>query len=295
MNRLLPDERLYFFTRPAYWQRWKAFAYVVIFLMLVSIRSFLSISPASVSGITLSSLAALQIIGLFSLMHEACHGHLSSNARFNDFIGRSIGIVLITSYRSYRKCHLMHHAAFRTELDPQEVIHPMSRPRWVLASILCVAGLVGAPIFLWLRVPFTAIKIGRTGEMLTDIVLGLGLYSAVFYLSDTDTLGFLVITLLMAILIGSMNDLAYHQGLSAIGGLPACSSFDCDWFGQMFLSGANRHAEHHAHPNIPGPRLPGFSKEARSVLLAKGVSYDRGFVVALLKRLVYSPFFLPGP
>ncbi|TJX80042.1 MAG: fatty acid desaturase [Mesorhizobium sp.] len=129
--------------------------------------------------------------------------------------------------------------------------------------------------------------------MLTDITLGLVIYSMVFYFADAELLGFLAITLVMAILIGSMNDLAYHQGLSALGGLPACSSFDCDWFGQMFLSGANRHAEHHAHPNIPGPRLPGFSREARSVLMANGVTYDRGFVVALLKRLVHSPFFLP--
>src|SRR4051794_4207126 len=100
---------------------------------------------------------ALQFIGIFGLMHESAHGHLAVNGRTNRLLGEAISVIVGTSYPGYRAAHLTHHARFRSEGDPQEVIFP-KRPSPVMAALLMVATVIGAPIFLLLRAPLIALK-----------------------------------------------------------------------------------------------------------------------------------------
>lgn len=281
------------FMQPVVWQKWKAIAYLVV-LTLSTIAGARYTGPFSaIVQLLFALLGALQFIGLFSLLHESSHGHLAADRGVNAFLGECLCVVVGTSFAGYRLAHLTHHANFRTAQDPQEVIYPR-RSKVVTSILLSIASVIGAPIFLLLRAPYTALKHGHCwAVVLRGPLLTLAFYTLLWQLLPSAEWHFLVITVGLALLVGSMNDIVYHQGLDEGDGLAACSSFDCDVFGQMFLSGANRHAEHHVYPGVPGPHLVEVSRLVRTDLAAHGAVYDAGFTVAFIRRLVASPFFLP--
>ncbi|OWQ90662.1 fatty acid desaturase [Roseateles aquatilis] len=280
--------------QPVAWQKWKALAYLAaLSLSTIAGARYAGPLPLVVQS-ACALIGALQFIGLFSLLHESSHGHLAANRRVNAWLGECLCVVVGTSYVGYRLAHLAHHANFRTERDPQEIIYPR-RSNAATSALLLVASLVGAPIFLLLRSPYTALK-HRQGwaAALRGPMLAVLFYALLWQLLPAPEWRFLVITVGVALLIGSMNDIVYHQGLAAHDSLAACSSFDCDVFGQMFLSGANRHAEHHVYPGVPGPHLVEVSRLVRDDLAAHGAVYDLGFTVAFVRRLVGGPLFLPS-
>lgn len=87
-------------------------------------------------------------------LHEATHGLLRKNRRFNEFDGILLGVFSFMSFSLYRAAHQSHHAYFATERD--EELWPFvftSKPRWarVLAAVLeLTMGLFYTP-FLFLR------------------------------------------------------------------------------------------------------------------------------------------------
>jgi fatty acid desaturase len=87
-------------------------------------------------------------------LHEATHGLLRRNRRFNEFDGVLLGVFSFMSFSLYRAAHQTHHAYFATERD--EELWPFvftDTPRWarVLAAILeLTMGLLFTP-FLFLR------------------------------------------------------------------------------------------------------------------------------------------------
>jgi fatty acid desaturase len=235
---------------------------------------------------------ALQFIGIFGLMHESAHGHLGRSGSVNRLLGEVMSVIVGTSYPGYRAAHLTHHARFRTEADPQEIIFPR-RSAPATAALLLFAAFFGAPIFLLVRAPLMGLKHHSAVRALWGPIAAVGLYAAVARVLPGAQWHFLLITIIAGWVLGSLNDVVYHQGLVDDDTLRACTSFDCDVFGQLFLSGANRHAEHHAYPGVPGPRLIELSKSLRHEFVALGVPYERAFTVAFVRRFVASPLFLP--
>ncbi len=86
--------------------------------------------------------------------HEASHGLLRRNRRFNEFDGVMIGVMSFMSFSLYRAAHQSHHAHFTTEKD--EELWPFvftSTPRWarvMAAALELTCGLFFTP-FLFLR------------------------------------------------------------------------------------------------------------------------------------------------
>jgi fatty acid desaturase len=69
--------------------------------------------------------------GLLIGLHEAAHGLLRKNRRFNEFDGVVIGTLSLMSFSLYRVVHQTHHAYLATEQDYE--FWPLSRPttsRW---------------------------------------------------------------------------------------------------------------------------------------------------------------------
>ncbi len=90
-------------------------------------------------------------------LHEAAHGLLRKNRRFNEFDGVVIGTLSLMSFSLYRVVHQTHHAYLATERDCE--FWPLSRtdiPRWqrcVAAFFELNFGLFYSP-FVFLRVFF---------------------------------------------------------------------------------------------------------------------------------------------
>src|SRR6476620_9908043 len=95
--------------------------------------------------------------GLLIGFHEASHGLLRKNRRFNEFDGVLIGILSFTSFTLYRAAHQTHHMHLSTERD--EELWPLSQttvPRWkrcLAAFFELNLGLVYSP-FVFLRAFF---------------------------------------------------------------------------------------------------------------------------------------------
>jgi len=64
-------------------------------------------------------------------LHEAAHGLLRKNRRFNEFDGLVIGVLSLMSFSLYRVVHQTHHAYLATERDYEfwPLSHPTT-PRW---------------------------------------------------------------------------------------------------------------------------------------------------------------------
>ena len=60
-------------------------------------------------------------------LHEAAHGLLRKNRRFNEFDGVVIGTLSLMSFSLYRVVHQTHHAYLATERDYE--FWPLSRNR----------------------------------------------------------------------------------------------------------------------------------------------------------------------
>jgi len=90
-------------------------------------------------------------------LHEAAHGLLRKNRRFNEFDGLVIGTLSLMSFSLYRVVHQTHHAYLATERDYE--FWPLSQPttpRWrrcLAALIELNFGMVYTP-FLFLRAFF---------------------------------------------------------------------------------------------------------------------------------------------
>src|SRR5580704_12759320 len=63
---------------------------------------WLSLAPAP--------LAAVLLVRLFMIQHDCGHGSFLPSKAANEWIGRGIGIVTMTPYDHWRRCHAIHHA-----------------------------------------------------------------------------------------------------------------------------------------------------------------------------------------
>jgi fatty acid desaturase len=290
--REVPREVVRRFCPPPKWYIWKVLTHGGL-LVLSVVAAAQTRYPVALLW---NMVAASQIMGIYTGLHAASHGHLSKNKRWNERIGVALGMMLGTTFSGYRACHMQHHKYLRKETDPQEVIHISRKNRIVMAILLLIASVFGAAIFIWIRVPFMGAKIRSKRRVIAELCLALAFYSILFVLILPHSYDVpLLVSVCIALVWGSMLDITYHQGLPTSGGGESSRSLECDKFGFWVLNGENRHAEHHAYPQIPGPNLPEFSVAMRSCSEFRSVVYESGYTRAFLKGLFRSPYFLPPP
>lgn len=143
-------------TIEPHWVSRSAFQ-IVVFLFLfteIGLAAALYRDASFWMVIPLVLLASHLMHGAAVGFHEATHGLLRRNRRFNEFDGVLLGIFSFMSFSLYRAAHQTHHAYFATERD--EELWPFvftNTPRWarVLAAVLeLTLGLFFTP-FLFLR------------------------------------------------------------------------------------------------------------------------------------------------
>jgi len=234
---------------------------------------------------------AMQIVAIFSALHNASHYALYGCKSIDKVIGRVLAASLLTTFTGYQIAHFRHHKELRTKNDPQEVIFN-SKYKAIQVLLLMFASLFGAAVWLWMRIPIVGIKSSLRNIVMLELTLGVMLWYLILkYVGDYGIAIFEVVSI--AIVLGSLLDIAYHQGLPLAHKYKSLRSIDSDLFGLIFLFGDNRHAEHHLYPSVPGMRLSKLSALERAKLIDRGVSYESGFLIALFKLIFQSPLFLP--
>ena len=181
-------------TIEPHWVSRSAFQ-IVVFLFLFTEIGLATVLHSGASlwfALLLVLLASHLMHGAAVGFHEATHGLLRQNRRFNEFDGVLLGVFSFMSFSLYRAAHQTHHAYFATERD--EELWPFvftNTPRWarVLAAVLeLTLGLFFTP-FLFLRSflragsPIRSKKVRRRiwMELALMVVVWTGIVAAVSY------------------------------------------------------------------------------------------------------------------
>ena len=131
MNPMATAENLREMHEP-HWVLRGAFQLVVIGLVLAEVALAASVQAGSIWLAVLLVLVASHFMhGITIGLHEAAHGLLRKNRRFNEFDGILIGTFGIMSFSLYRVVHQTHHAYLTTERDHE--FWPLAQtaaPRW---------------------------------------------------------------------------------------------------------------------------------------------------------------------
>ena len=76
----------------------------------------------------------LMMQGVFSLMHDAIHGHAHPDARVNTAIGVLTAALFGTTYTLFRVNHEGHHVRNRTRAEVAEYFYPEDHRAWKTAK-----------------------------------------------------------------------------------------------------------------------------------------------------------------
>lgn len=179
---------------PPHWVSRLAFQIIVVLLLFteITLAAVLQSGSSTWFAVPLVLLASHLMHGAAIGLHEASHGLLRRNRRFNEFDGVLIGVFSFMSFSLYRVVHQWHHAHMTTERDEEfwPFTHP-GTPRWarILSAFLeLTAGLVFTPALLlraFLRggSPIRSKKVRRRiwAELALMVIVWIGLVSAVSY------------------------------------------------------------------------------------------------------------------
>jgi len=228
--------------------------------------------------------SALLVLALAHLMHghllafhEAAHGSLCPNPRFNDALGVFIGMFSFMGYSLYRAAHHSHHSYLGTERD--EELWPFvktNKPRWFrrLAAISeLFLGLVYTPLLFFRAFvrPGSVIQ-NRNRRRRIWIELGLIIVGWTFLLAIVAYAGWwrylLVMYLIPATLAGFMQSLRKyieHMGLNGSTVLSSTRSVvDPGLLGRLLsftLYNEPYHGVHHKYARLPYEVLPEFADD----------------------------------
>jgi fatty acid desaturase len=115
-----------------HWVLRSAFQLLVFALVITETLLAIAVSRGSIWLAVLLLLLTAQLMhGTLIGLHEAAHGLLRKNRRFNEFDGVVIGTLSLMSFSLYRVIHQTHHAYLTTERDQE--FWPLSQPavpRW---------------------------------------------------------------------------------------------------------------------------------------------------------------------
>lgn len=261
-------------TTEPHWVSRSAFQ-IVVFLFLfteIALGAVLHRGASLWWAVPLVLLASHLMHGAAVGLHEATHGLLRKNRRFNEFDGVLLGIFSFMSFSLYRAAHQSHHAHFATERD--EELWPFvftKTPRWgrILAAFLeLTVGLWYTP-FLFLRSflrsgsPIRSPKVRRRiwVELGLMVVVWIGIIVSVSY---WDVWRYFVwMYLAPAFIAGNLQSwrkYVEHVGLTGSTVNSATRHIVAEgWTGRLVaftLLHEPFHGVHHLHLGLPHAELP---------------------------------------
>lgn len=303
MNATLPAPEPPTMPQP-HWVSRAAFQLLVILLALTQAALGFAVHAGVIwLAVPLVLVASHLMHGLLIGFHEASHGLLRKNRRFNEVDGILLGTFSFMSFSLYRAAHQLHHAHLASERD--EELWPFAipgSPRWhrVLAAFLELnAGIFFTP-FLFLRIflrsgtPIRNKKLRRRvwGELGLSVVVWSILVGAVAYLGVWKY--FLWMYLAPAVIAANLQSWRKYIEHVGLKGSTVNSStrsiISKGWLGSLVslsLLHEPYHGVHHWHPGLPHPELPAHAADldpATPAELAPFPSY-RHALAHLLRNL----------
>ena len=263
----------------SHWVSRSAFQIVVLLFLFteIALAAVLESGSSVWFAVPLVLLASHLMHGAAIGLHEASHGLLRRNRRFNELDGIVIGVFSFISFSLYRVVHQWHHAHMTTERD--EEFWPFTHletPRWariLSAFVELNAGLLFTP-FLLLRAflragsPIRSKKVRQRiwGELALMVIVWIGLVSAVSHWHAWRYFVWMfLIPVYLAANLQSWRKYIEHVGLTGGTVNSATRSIVAQgWPGRLMaltLLHEPLHGVHHLHVGLPHAELPGHTAE----------------------------------
>jgi fatty acid desaturase len=278
MTSLMPTTENLSEPHEPHWVNRAAFQIIVIAFVLTEVALGAAIFRGWVwLAVPLVLIASHFMHGLLIGFHEATHGMLRRNRRFNEFDGIVIGMFGFMSFSLYRAAHQTHHAHLGTERDEElwPFVHP-EKPRWfrILAAFAeLTAGLLFTP-FLFLRTflragsPIRSKKVRRRiwAELALSVAVLSGLLAAVAHWHAwTYFVWMYLVPSAIAANLQSWRKYIEHVGLTGSTVNSATRNIVAEsWPGRLMaftLLHEPFHGVHHRHAGLPHAELPQFAAE----------------------------------
>lgn len=202
---------------------------LTLLLWLASYAAGLELTSKSLAGTATAALvAAAFIVRLFMIQHDCGHRSFLRSHRANDLLGFWLGVLTMTPYACWRRCHAQHHSS-SGNLDQRgvgdihtlttqeyEALSPVQRWRYRLYRHPLVLLLIGPPLLFILRQRTTyrvpaAWRAERRGIHLTNLA-GLALFAlpCAFY-PPVHVIGFHLAMMSLAAMVGVWLFYVQHQ------------------------------------------------------------------------------------
>ena len=257
-----------------HWVSRSAFRIVVILFVCteIALAGVLQSGASLWFAVPLVLIASHLMHGASIGFHEATHGLLRRNRRFNEFDGVLLGVFSLMSFSLYRAAHQLHHMHLATERDEElwPFVHPaMPRRARILAACLeLTAGLFFLP-FLFLRIflragsPIRSRKVRRRiwAELALMVAVWIGIVSAVAHWHAWRY--FLWMYLVPAYVAGNLQSWRkYIEHVGVTGDTVNSSTRSIvakGWPGRLVaftLLHEPFHGVHHLHMGLPHAELP---------------------------------------
>jgi fatty acid desaturase len=263
-----------------HWVSRAAFQMIVFALLVIQVALGVALHRGLIwLAVPLVLVASHLMHGLLIGFHEASHGLLRTNRRFNDFDGILIGVFSFLPFSLYRAVHQTHHAHLAAERD--EELWPFvvpGMPRWarrLAAFSELTAGLVYSPIlflrsFLRAGSPVRSKKVRRRiwAEIGLTVVVWMGILSAVAWWHAWSYLLWMYLApAVLAANSQSWRKYIEHVGLtgSTVNGCTRSivSKGPLGRLVALTLLHEPYHGVHHRHAGLPHAELPQLAAELR--------------------------------
>jgi fatty acid desaturase len=237
-------------------------------------------------------LAAASLHGISLFTHEAVHGTLAKNPRWNRLLGALCAWPVLQNCSAYRVLHLRHHEHLGVAGDPDHYDN-YTRWTWLVFAMHWGRLISGYPAYI-VAIPILAFRQGNARERFWTVFESacvIAIVTAVV-LSPIP-----LVILLHAWLIPMLfiNTLVNIRGMSQHTMLEEQSdeirgtrSILTNRVTAFFMCNENYHLEHHLYPGVPWYNLPRLHQAMKKELVERGAPYIRSYFAFVVAWVGYS-------